>query len=98
MGKRIERHQFSGIVKIIQKDFSTHKKCTTAESFFFKIKQEDNEVLHEYWKRLADIEKKCETNRITPEDTITHKFAANINDKKAQEQSYQGLIRAAIDA
>ena len=38
---------------------------------FFNVKQEEKETLDEYWKRLVAIERKCEFNRITPEEIIT---------------------------
>ena len=46
----------------------------------------EDETLDEYWKRLVDIEKKCEFSRISPEETIIYKFAARINDKKARDK------------
>ena len=48
------------------------------------VKQEDEETLDEYWKRFMDIERKCEFNRTTPEEIITYKFAATVNNKKAR--------------
>ena len=60
---------------------------------FFNIKQENNETLDEYWKRLVDIERKCEFNRITPEEVITYKFAATINDKKARDKFIKGPLK-----
>ena len=35
---------------------------------------------------MVDNERKCEFNTITPEDVITYKFAASINDKKARDK------------
>ena len=59
---------------------------------FFNLKQEDGKTLDEYWKRLVDIERKCEFNRITPEEIITYKFAATINDKKARDKFIKGPL------
>ena len=59
---------------------------------FFDVKQEDGETLDDYWKRLVDIERKCEFNRITPEEIITYKFAATINDKKARDKFIKGPL------
>ena len=59
---------------------------------FFDVKQEDGETLDDYWKRLVDIERKCELNRITPEEIITYKFAATINDKKARDKFIKGPL------
>ena len=50
-------------------------------------------VLEEYWKRLVDIERKCEFNSITPEEIITYKFAATINDKKARDKFIKGPLK-----
>ena len=44
----------------------------------FNVKREEEETLDEYCKRLVDIERKCEFNRVTPEEIITYKFAATI--------------------
>ena len=60
---------------------------------FFNTKQEDNETLDEYWKRLVDIKRKCEFNRITSEEIITYKFAATINDKKARGKFIKGPLK-----
>ena len=53
---------------------------------FFNVEQEHGETLDEYWKKLVDIERKCEFNRITPEEIITYKFAATINDKQDRDK------------
>ena len=53
---------------------------------FLNVEQEDKETLEKYWKRLVDIERKCEFIRITPEEIITYKFAATINDKKTRDK------------
>ena len=45
------------------------------------MRQDDNETIGEYCKRLVDIERKCDFNNITAEEIITHKFAAIIKDK-----------------
>ena len=60
---------------------------------FFNIKQEDNETLDEDWKKLVDIKRKCEFNRITPEEIITYKFAATINDTKARDTFVKGPLK-----
>ena len=40
-----------------------------------------------------DIERKCEFNSITPEEIITYKFAATINDKKARDKFIKGPLK-----
>ena len=59
---------------------------------FFNVKQEDEETLDEYWKRLVDIKRKCKFNRKTPEAIITYKPAATINDKKAWDKLIKGPL------
>ena len=49
--------------------------------------------MDEYWKRLVDVERKCEFNRITPEEIITYKFASTINDKKARDKFIKGPLK-----
>ena len=49
--------------------------------------------MDEYWKKLLDIERKCEFGNITPEDIITYKFAASINDKKAGDKFIKGPLK-----
>ena len=58
---------------------------------FFNVKQEE-ETLDEYWKRLVDIERKCEINRMTSEEIVTNKFAATINDEKARDKNIIGPL------
>ena len=86
MGQRAERYGPIRIIETIQENIHPCAKCFSQSTQFFNIKQEDNETLNEYWKRLVDIERKCELNRITPEKIITYKFAATINDKKARDK------------
>ena len=47
------------------------------------VKQEEE---YEYCKRLVDIERKCEFNRITPEEVITYKFVPQSRTKKARDK------------
>ena len=49
-----------------------------------------------YPLRLVDIERKCEVNTITPEDIITYKFAATINDKKARDKFIKGPLKLSL--
>ena len=58
----------------------------------FNVKQADGETLGEYLKRLVDIERKSEFNRITPEEFITYKFAVTIKDKKARDKFINGPL------
>ena len=60
------------------------------------MKQEENETLDEYWKRLVDIERKCDFNNVTPEEIITYKFAATIKDKRARDKFIKGPLKKTI--
>ena len=40
-----------------------------------------------------DIERKCEFERITPEEIITYRFAATINDTKARDKFIKGPVK-----
>ena len=62
-------------------------------SQFFNMKQDDNETMDEYWKRLVDIERKCGFNNITAEEIITYKFAATIKDKRARDKILKGPLK-----
>ena len=39
------------------------------------------------------MERKCEFNNITPEEIVTYKFAATINDKKARDKFIKGPLK-----
>ena len=56
------------------------------------MKQEEDETLDEYRERLVDNKRKCECERITPEDIIIYKFAATINDKKTRDYFIKGPL------
>ena len=57
------------------------------------MKQDDNETLDEYWKRLVDSERKCDFGNITAEEIITYKFAATIKDKRARDKFIKGPLK-----
>ena len=81
------------LLKLFKKTFISAGNVFHSRAQFFNIKQEDNETLDEYWKTLVDIERKFEFNRITPEEIITYKFAATINDKKARDNFIKGPLK-----
>ena len=81
------------LLKLLKKTFILSRNVFHSRAQFFNIKQEDNETLDEYWKRLVDIERKCEFNRIAPEEIITYKFAATINNNKARDKFRKGLLK-----
>ena len=57
------------------------------------MKQEDTETLDEYWKRLVDIERKCDFGNITAEEIIAYKFASTIRDKRARDKFINGPLK-----
>ena len=81
------------LLKLFKKTFISAGNVFHSRAQFFNIKQEDNETLDEYWKTLVDIERKFEFNSITPEEIITYKFAATINDKKARDNFIKGPLK-----
>ena len=82
-GRVLKDFDLPELLKLFLTTFIPARNVFNSRAQFFIIKQEDNETLVEYWKRLVHIERKCESNRITPKEVITCKFAATINDKKA---------------
>ena len=92
-GRELKDVDLQELLKLFKKTFIPARNVFHSRAQFFNIKQDDNETLDEYWKRLVDIERKCEFNRITPEEIITYKFAATINDKKARDKFIQGPLK-----
>ena len=92
-GKELEDISLQELLRLFKKTFLPTRNVFHSRAQFFNIKQEDGETLDEYWKRLVDIERKCEFNTITPEDIITYKFAASINDKKARDKFIKGPLK-----
>ena len=78
----------------VEENLYARPKCIPQQGSIFQCKawQEEEETLDEYWKRLVDIERKCEFNRITPEEIITYKFVATIHNKKAQDKFIKGPL------
>ena len=93
MGPRAKRCQTTRTADIIQKNLPPSEKCIPQQDTIFNMKQEENETLDEYWKRLVDIEKKCDFNNVTQEEIITYKFAATIKDKKARGNFIKGPLK-----
>ena len=95
-GKELKDISLQELLKLFKKTFLPTRNVFHSRAQFFNIKQEDGETLDEYWKRLVDIERKCEFNTITPEDIITYKFAATINDKKARDKFIKGPLKLSL--
>ena len=92
-GKELKDIDLPEMLKLFKKTFIPARNVFHSRAQFFNIQQDDNETLDEYWKRLVDIERKCEFNSITPEEIITYKFAATINDKKARDKFIKGPLK-----
>ena len=92
-GRELKDVDLSELLKLFKKTFIPVRNVFHSRAQFFNIKQEGNETFDEYWKRLVDIERKCEFNRITTEDIITYKFASTINDKKARDKFIKGPLK-----
>ena len=91
-GKELKDIDLPELLKLFKKTFIPAKNVFHSRAQFFNIQQEE-QTLDEYWKRLVDIERKCEYNSITPEEIITFKFAATIKDKKAQDNFIKGPLK-----
>ena len=87
MGKELKDIDLPELLKLFKKTFIPERNVFHSRAQFFNIQQEETETLDDYWKRLVEFEKKCEFNSITPEEIITSKFAATINDKKPKTNS-----------
>ena len=92
-GRELKDVDLQKLLKLFKKTFKPARNVFHSRAQFYNIKQEDNETLDEYWKRLADFGRKCEFNRITPEEKTTYKFAAIINDKKARNKFIKGPFK-----
>ena len=65
-GRELKHVDLSELLKLFKKTFIPARNVFHSRAQFFSIKQEDNDTLDKYWKRLVDIERNCEFNRITP--------------------------------
>ena len=53
---------------------------------FFWAKQQDTETPEDFWRRLIEIEKDCEFERITAEELLISKYMTAITDKKLRDK------------
>ena len=81
------------LLTFFKKTFLPARNLFHSRAQFFNMKQEDSETLDKYWKRLVDIERKCDSGTITAEDIITYKFASTIKDKKARDKLIKGPLK-----
>ena len=92
-GRELKDVKLPELLTLFKKTFLPARNVFHSRAQFFNMKQEENETLDEYWKRLVDIERKCDFNNVTPEEIITYKFAATIKDKRARDKFVKGPLK-----
>ena len=92
-GRELKDVRLPELLTLFKKTFLPARNVFHSRAQFFNMKQEENETLDEYWKRLVDIERKCDFNNVTPEEIITYKFAATIKDKRARDKFIKGPLK-----
>ena len=92
-GRELKEVNLPELLTLFKKTFLPARNVFHSRAQFFNMKQEDNETLDEYWKRLVDIERKCDFGNITAEEIITYKFASTIKDKKARDKFIRGPLK-----
>ena len=92
-GRELKDVRLPELLTLFKKTFLPARNVFHSRAQFFNMKQEENETLDEYWKRLVDIERKCDFNNVTPKEIITYKFAATIKDKKARDKFIKGPLK-----
>ena len=92
-GRELKDVKLPELLTLFKKTFLPARNVFHSRAQFFNMKQEENETLDEYWKRLVDIERKCDFNNVTPEEIITYKFAATIKDKRARDKFIKGPLK-----
>ena len=68
-GRELKDVNLQELLKLLKNTFMPTRNIFHRRAHFFNVKQEEEEeeTLDKYWKRLVDIERKCEFNRITLE-------------------------------
>ena len=92
-GRELKDVRLPELMTLIKKTFLPARNVFHSRAQFFNMKQDDNETLDEYWKRLVDIERKYDFKNITAEEIITYKFAATIKDKRARDIFIKGPLK-----
>ena len=95
-GRELKDERLPELMTLFKKTFLPARNIFHSRAQFFNMKQDDNETLNEYWKRLADIERKCDFSNITAEEIITYKFAPTIKDKRARDNFIKDLLENTI--
>ena len=92
-GRELKDVNLSELLTLFKKTFLPVRNVFHSRAQFFNMRQEDNETLDEYWKRLVENERKCAFGNITPEEIITYKFVATIKDKRARDKFIKGPMK-----
>ena len=92
-GRELKDVQLPEVLTLFKKTFLPVRNVFHSRAQFFNMKQEDTETLDEYWKRLVDIERKCDFGNITAEEIIAYKFASTIRDKRARDKFIKGPLK-----
>ena len=92
-GRELKDVNLPDLLTLFERTFLLVKNVFHTRAQFFNMKQDDNETLDEYSKRLVDNERKCDFNNITADEIITYKFAATIKDKKARDKFIKGTLK-----
>ena len=92
-GRELKDVQLPKVLTLFKKTFLPVRNVFHSRAQFFNMKQEDTETLDEYWKRLVDIERKCDFGNITAEEIIAYKFASTIRDKRARDKFIKGPLK-----
>ena len=95
-GREIKDANLQDLLTLFKKTYLPVRNVFHSRAQFFNMKQDDHETLDEYWKRLVDIERKCEFNNITAEEIITYKFAATIKNRKARNKFIKGPLKTQL--
>ena len=85
-GRALKDVNLPKLLTLFKKTFLPVRNVFHSRAQFFNMKQDDNETMDEYWKRLVDIERNFDFNNITAEEIIRYKFTATIKDKRAREK------------
>ena len=91
-GRELKDVNLPELLTLFKKTFLPVRNVFHSRAQFFNMRQEDNETLDEYRKRLVAIERKCDFGNITPEEIITYKFAAT-NKKRARDNFIKGPLK-----
>ena len=91
-GRELKDVNLQELLTLFKKTFLPVRNVFHSRAQFFNMKQDDNETMDEYWKRLVDIEK-YDFNNSTAKVINTYKFAAIIKDKRARDKFIKGPLK-----